>query len=216
MNAMLIISGAFGLFHKPTVLKVGGYRTETIGEDMELVVRLHRLLRESKTPYRITFVPDPICWTEAPEDLRTLRNQRIRWQRGLCESLSLNRELLLHPTGGMVGWIAFPFAMFFECLSPVMIAIGYFTIVVCFGLGLISGAAVRRFCWPTWTWYGGLGQRLTAGRDVVSYLSQTGSHALPLRSSACGKCRLSTIEFHVAAHRAWCAGCRGKKRVGAI
>jgi len=145
LNAMLIISGAFGLFHKPTVLKVGGYRTETIGEDMELVVRLHRLLRESKTPYRITFVPDPICWTEAPEDLRTLRNQRIRWQRGLCESLSLNRELLLHPTGGMVGWIAFPFAMFFECLSPVMIAIGYFTIVVCFGLGLISGAAVAAF-----------------------------------------------------------------------
>jgi len=102
-------------------------------------------LRESKTPYRITFVPDPICWTEAPEDLRTLRNQRIRWQRGLCESLSLNRELLLHPTGGMVGWIAFPFAMFFECLSPVMIAIGYFTIVICFGLGLISGAAVAAF-----------------------------------------------------------------------
>lgn len=145
MNAMLIISGAFGLFQKDAVLKVGGYRTETIGEDMELVVRLHRVLREAKTPYRITFVPDPICWTEAPEDLRTLRNQRIRWQRGLCESLSLNRELLLHPTGGMVGWMAFPFAIVFECLSPVVVAIGYVTIVVCFELGLISIAAVTAF-----------------------------------------------------------------------
>jgi cellulose synthase/poly-beta-1,6-N-acetylglucosamine synthase-like glycosyltransferase len=145
LNAMLIISGAFGLFQKDAVMKVGGYRTETIGEDMELVVRLHRLLRESNTPYRITFVPDPICWTEAPEDLRTLRNQRIRWQRGLCESLSINRELLFHPAGGTVGWLAFPFAILFECLSPVIVVVGYVTIVICFGLGLVSIEAVTAF-----------------------------------------------------------------------
>jgi cellulose synthase/poly-beta-1,6-N-acetylglucosamine synthase-like glycosyltransferase len=145
MNAMLIISGAFGLFQKEAVLKVGGYRTETIGEDMELVVRLHRVLRESRTPYRITFVPDPICWTEAPEDLNTLRNQRIRWQRGLCESLSLNRELLFHPQGGTVGWLAFPFAVLFECLSPVILVFAYFTIGIGFALNLISIEALTVF-----------------------------------------------------------------------
>ena len=145
MNAMLIISGAFGLFQKEAVLKVGGYRTETIGEDMELVVRLHRVLRESGTPYRITFVPDPICWTEGPEDLNTLRNQRIRWQRGLCESLSLNRELLFHPRGGTVGWLAFPFAVLFECLSPVIVVIAYFTMGIGFALSLISIEALTVF-----------------------------------------------------------------------
>lgn len=145
MNAMLIISGAFGLFRKDVVLQVGGYRTETIGEDMELVVRLHRLLRESRTAYRITFVPDPICWTEAPEDLTTLRNQRIRWQRGLCESLSLNRELLFHPHGGAVGWLSFPFAVLFECLSPVIVVVGYVSLVVCFAFSMISIEAVSAF-----------------------------------------------------------------------
>ena len=70
---------------------------------MELVVRLHRHLRLKGTPYRITFAPDPICWTEAQEDLTTLKNQRIRWQRGLCESLMSNLDLLFHPKGGAVG-----------------------------------------------------------------------------------------------------------------
>jgi len=88
INAMLIISGAFGLFHKDTVIGIGGYRHDTISEDMELVVRLHRHMRLAGKPYRITFAPDPICWTEAPEDLTTLKNQRIRWQHGLCESLT--------------------------------------------------------------------------------------------------------------------------------
>ena len=75
---------------------------------MELVVRLHRYFRLSGQPYRITFVPDPVCWTEAPEDLRTLKNQRIRWQRGLCDSLVGNLDLCCHPKGGTVGWLAFP------------------------------------------------------------------------------------------------------------
>jgi cellulose synthase/poly-beta-1,6-N-acetylglucosamine synthase-like glycosyltransferase len=145
MNAMLIISGAFGLFQKDVVVNVGGYRAETIGEDMELVLRLHRRLRASRTPYRITFVPDPICWTEAPEDLTTLRNQRIRWQRGLCESLFLNRELLFHPRGGMVGWLAFPFAILFECLSPVIVVIGYVAIMAGFAFSVVSIEAVIAF-----------------------------------------------------------------------
>src|SRR6185369_10958297 len=86
LNALLIISGAFGLFDKEVVVQVGGYRTDSIGEDMELVVRLHRILRKRRQKYRIALVPDPVCWTEAPEDLQTLKNQRVRWQRGLSDS----------------------------------------------------------------------------------------------------------------------------------
>lgn len=130
LNAMLIISGAFGLFRKEAVIEVGGYRSNTIGEDMELVVRIHKLYRLAKKKYRIVFVPDPICWTEAPEDLATLRNQRIRWQRGLLESLSGHLSLLFHYRGGWVSWAAFPFMLFFEALGPIIEILGYIFVLV--------------------------------------------------------------------------------------
>ena len=125
VNGLLVISGAFGVFHKETVIEVGGYRRNTIGEDMELVVRLHRTLSQERRKYRIVFAPQPVCWTEAPENVATLRSQRIRWQRGLCESLWLNRGLLCSRHGGAAGWLAFPFALLFECLSPVIELLGW-------------------------------------------------------------------------------------------
>jgi len=97
-NGLVIISGAFGIFKKTKVIEVGGYHKDTIGEDMELVVRLHARLREKGEPYSITFIPDPVCWTEAPESLKVLQVQRNRWQRGLLESLFSNKKLLKeHP-----------------------------------------------------------------------------------------------------------------------
>jgi cellulose synthase/poly-beta-1,6-N-acetylglucosamine synthase-like glycosyltransferase len=138
MNALLIISGAFGVFHKDTVVTVGGYHPDTIGEDMELVVRLHRHLRLQDKPYRITFVPDSVCWTEAPEDLRTIKNQRIRWQRGLSESLMKNTDLLFHPKGGVAGWLAFPFMALFEWLGPLIEVVGYVLVVVGLVMGFVS------------------------------------------------------------------------------
>ena len=106
IGGMLIISGAFGLFRTDVVVDAGGYRPKTIGEDMELVVRLHRMLRERGVDYRIEFVPDPVCWTEVPEDRRTLANQRIRWQRGLSESLAGHWQLMFSRHGGAPGWLA--------------------------------------------------------------------------------------------------------------
>ena len=134
-NALLVISGAFGVFHKDTVIEAGGYRTDVLGEDMELVIRLHRRLSAEGRPYRIAFAADPVCWTEAPESLGVLRRQRVRWQRGLCESLSLNRSLLFHRRGGAAGWIGFPFALIFEALSPLVEACGY----VLLGAGYLLG-----------------------------------------------------------------------------
>lgn len=141
MNAVLIISGAFGLFRREVVIDAGGYRTDTVGEDMELVVRLHRLHRLARKPYRIAFVPDPICWTEGPESLRVLRSQRVRWQRGLSESLSFNLPLLFHPRGGAPGWLAFPFMALFEWLGPAIEVSGYLFMTIAFLLGLVSGEA---------------------------------------------------------------------------
>ena len=141
LNSVLIVSGAFGLFRKEVVVRAGGYRTDTVGEDMELIMRLHRLYRLRKEAYRVTFVPDPICWTEAPESLKVLGSQRTRWQRGLIESLLMNRQLLFHPRAGAAGWLAFPFYVLFEALSPVIEVVGYAGMVLGLVLGVFSWEA---------------------------------------------------------------------------
>lgn len=140
LNAVLIVSGAFGVFRKNAVIAAGGYRTNTIGEDMELIVRLHRIHRLQRIPYRIVYVPDPICWTEAPETLAVLRSQRIRWQRGLIESLTRHLALAFHPRAGLLGCFAFPFFFLFELLGPLVEVLGYGLML----LGLIHGSV----SWP--------------------------------------------------------------------
>ena len=138
INGMLIISGAFGLFRKDTVVAVGGYNPKAIGEDMELVVRMHRKLRSRGIPYKIEFVPDPVCWTEAPEDYKQLRNQRIRWSRGLSESLTTNWGLMFSRHGGVAGWMAFPFFMLFVWLGPFGELFGYIFMAVAWWQGWVS------------------------------------------------------------------------------
>lgn len=145
VNGILIISGAFGLFHKGAVISVGGYRHKSIGEDMELVVRMHRVFSAQRRPYRIHFIPDPICWTEAPEDFKTLKNQRVRWQRGLAESLWMNRGLLFARNSGVAGWLAFPFMMFFEMLGPLVELAGLIFMVTAYFSGLIEFHTVAAF-----------------------------------------------------------------------
>jgi cellulose synthase/poly-beta-1,6-N-acetylglucosamine synthase-like glycosyltransferase len=129
INGLLIISGAFGVMRKDAVIEVGGYRHQTIGEDMELIVRLHRSLGRGGQHHRIRYVAEPICWTEAPENWRTLRNQRVRWQRGLCESLWLNRGLLMSWPPSTAGWLAFPYFLLFEWAAPMVEFTGYLLLV---------------------------------------------------------------------------------------
>lgn len=138
MNAHLIISGAFGIYHKETFIAAGGYRSDTVGEDMELIVRLHRTLSAQRKRYRITFVPEPICWSTVPEDVGTLRRQRTRWQVGLAESMTMNRGLMFHKEGSFAGWFAFPFTVFFEWLGPVIESCGYIFVIAGFALGVVS------------------------------------------------------------------------------
>lgn len=138
INGLLIISGAFGLFHKETLVEAGGYNRDACGEDMELVLRLHRLMKEKRKPYRITFVPDPVCWTDAPENLRDLRSQRVRWQNGLGQALALNKSLLTNRHGGAVSWIAIPFYVVFELFGPIIEVAGYLFILVCGLMGWLA------------------------------------------------------------------------------
>lgn len=138
LRSLLIISGAFGLFRRDAVLEINGYRLETVGEDMDLVVRLHRHLREKKQEYRMYFVPDPVCWTEAPEKFTQLSRQRDRWQRGLIESLTSNFRMFCNPRYGPIGLFAMPYFFFFEMLGPGVELIGYIAVLLAFIFGLIN------------------------------------------------------------------------------
>ncbi len=137
-NMLAIISGAFGVFERNLLLKIGGYRPRAIGEDLDLVVRLHRHLLEQKRPYHISFVPDPVCWTEVPSDLRSLGRQRARWQKALLEVLWGNRDMLLNPRYGRIGMIVLPYQWLFELLAPWIEIVGYATMAVAALLGVLS------------------------------------------------------------------------------
>jgi cellulose synthase/poly-beta-1,6-N-acetylglucosamine synthase-like glycosyltransferase len=136
VNGLLIISGAFGLFRRDLVIEAGGFRHDTIGEDMELVTRLHRICRERGEPYRIVFQPDPVCWTEAPETKKFLARQRNRWQRGTLQVLSYHRKMMFNPKFGTIGLLALPYYLIFEAIGPVIEFFGYVLTIlaVCFGL----------------------------------------------------------------------------------
>ena len=138
LKMLLIVSGAFGVFKRDAVIKAGGFRTDTIGEDMELIVRLHRLYRERGTPYRIVFLPDPVCWTEAPESTATLKRQRNRWQRGTMQVLGFHWRMLFNPRYGAVGLVALPYYLVFEALAPVAELMGYALTAAGVAFGLLD------------------------------------------------------------------------------
>ena len=130
INANMIISGAFGLFEKKTVIAVGGYDSSTMGEDMELVVRLHEFSRMNRKPYKIDFAQDAICWSQTPEKLSELGKQWKRWQRGLFQCMWGHRKMLANPRYGAVGLLSYIYFLFYELLSPFIELFGILTMVL--------------------------------------------------------------------------------------
>lgn len=136
INGLLIVSGAFGLFDRRRVIRVGGYDKNSIGEDLELVVRLRRYMYEvEKVKFRVAFIPDPLCWTQVPESVRDLAQQRNRWTRGAIDTILKHKVMFLNPKYGLIGMISFPNWVLFEWLGPIIQFIGliYFLIFLYFG-----------------------------------------------------------------------------------
>jgi len=138
LNSLLIVSGAFGAFKKEAAIEVGGYAKNTIGEDMELIVKMHEYFLRNKIPYRIKFVPDPVCWTQAPETLKDLRSQRRRWQIGLMDSLFKHKKMFLNPRYKQIGLIAVPYFWLFEMIGPIIEIVGYVMIPLAYIFGLLN------------------------------------------------------------------------------
>ncbi|MFO7673442.1 MAG: glycosyltransferase [Lutibacter sp.] len=129
LNGLLVISGAFGMFDKKVVIEVGGYDTNTVGEDMELIVRMRKYMEERKEKYRVGYIPDPLCWTEAPDTYKTLISQRNRWTRGTIETLRKHRKVGFNPKYGALGLLSYPYWFFFERLAPIIEVLGILYVI---------------------------------------------------------------------------------------
>jgi biofilm PGA synthesis N-glycosyltransferase PgaC len=138
LDGLLLISGALGVFQKELVIACGGYDDDTIGEDMELTVRMRRYAREKDIDYVVGFVPDPLCWTEVPESWAVLRRQRNRWTRGALETLLAHKRLFLNPFYGKMGMISYPYWLLFEWLAPLIEAFGIVLLILFSLLGVIN------------------------------------------------------------------------------
>ncbi len=161
LDSILIISGVFGIFRKDVVFRIGGYLTEslsgklvreyvgaaraTVCEDMEIIVRIQRFLRERRLPMRVGYTPHPLCWTEAPENLKSLGKQRNRWTRGLVETLIYHRDLLFNRRYGRIGLFAYPFFVLFELLGAPIELFGYLWVPLAAFAGWLSWTYMALF-----------------------------------------------------------------------
>jgi cellulose synthase/poly-beta-1,6-N-acetylglucosamine synthase-like glycosyltransferase len=143
LGALILISGAFGVFRRDVLVEVGGLQHGSLGEDFELVMRLHKRLRDQGRDYRVAFVAEPICWTEVPTTASVLHRQRKRWHRGLWETLWAYRGVLGRPRYGVVGLVALPWYWLFELLAPVLELAG----LVVIGLGVAFGVVNLAYFW---------------------------------------------------------------------
>lgn len=138
IDGLLIISGAFGFFDREVVQAVGGYDTDTVGEDMEIVFKMRRYMHDRKEPYTIEYMPDPLCWTEVPESLGVLLSQRDRWARGNIETLYKHKDMLFNSKFGRLGLISYPYWFFYEWMAPILEFTGIFSVVLFYYLGILN------------------------------------------------------------------------------
>ena len=145
LGGNLIISGAFGLFRRDAMLRAGGYAHDTVGEDMELIVKLRCQMYEEGRPHRVAFIPDPVAWTEAPDTLRLLSSQRDRWHRGLADVIWRYRHVFFNRRYGAMGLFVYPYFFFVELLAPVLEAVGVIVLIVGLAVGAVNGTFAALF-----------------------------------------------------------------------
>lgn len=141
INGLLLISGALGLFDKQTVIEAGGYSHKTVGEDMELVMRMRRMMEERRQPYAVRYISDPLCWTEGPARWDILGRQRNRWTRGLMDCLKFHRKVFFNPHYRIMGMVSYPFWFLYEWLAPIIESLGLVLTVVLWALGVINATS---------------------------------------------------------------------------
>jgi poly-beta-1,6-N-acetyl-D-glucosamine synthase len=142
LNGLMLISGAFGIFRRDIAIKAGGYNHNTVGEDMELVVRMRKYMYDNNLEHKVVYIPDPLCWTEAPSSYEILGRQRNRWARGTLETLRIHKDVFFNRKYGLLGMLSYPFWYFYEWLSPFVE-----------GVGLVFFVVLALFGWVKWAFF---------------------------------------------------------------
>lgn len=138
INGLMLVSGAFGMYPRTRLIQVGGFNHKTVGEDLELCIRLRVLMEKLKKPYKVVYVPETLCWTEAPPNYNIFIKQRDRWARGLWETLKLHKYLFFNPKYRSMGMFFFPYWCFFEFGAPIVEFLGLICIIFFGWLGFIN------------------------------------------------------------------------------
>lgn len=144
-----VLSGAFAVFKTDMIKQAGGY-VDTVAEDMEIIIRLHRMMKNKKEPYRIRYFPDPVAWTVCPETYKALSRQREYWHRGLLDCLWFHRRAFFNPRYGLFGLFVYPFLVYSECIEPFVEVFGYLCVLTGLVLGVTSSHFVFLFLAITW------------------------------------------------------------------
>ncbi|MCM4157557.1 glycosyltransferase [Gramella sp. AN32] len=138
INGLMLVSGAFGMYPRKRVIEVGGFNAKTVGEDLELCIRLRTLMEDLKLPYKVVYLPETLCWTEGPPDYNVLIQQRDRWARGLWETLKIHKKLFLNPKYRHMGFLYYPYWLIFEFGAPIIEFLGIICIVAFAFFGMIN------------------------------------------------------------------------------
>ena len=138
VGTLALISGAFGIFRRDVAVEVGGFDKSTLGEDMEMVLKLHKHMKDKKESYEIRYVPEPVCWTEAPETLKILARQRVRWQRGAIGCIAKYRSMIFNPKYGRMGVVTMPLMVLVDIVAPLVELLGYVLIPFLAFMGVLS------------------------------------------------------------------------------
>ncbi len=129
LNSLILVSGGLGMFDKKVAIEAGGYMHTSLGEDMELIIRMRKVMYDKKEKFKITYIPESLCWTEVPPNLKILMRQRIRWARGLIQTLAIHKGMFFNPKYGRTSWFSLPYFLLFEFLAPIIEAFGVLLII---------------------------------------------------------------------------------------
>lgn len=127
LNCITVVPGAVGAWRRTLLEQVGGFPADTLAEDQDLTLSIHRL------GYNVGYQENAIAWTEAPDTLRTLAQQRFRWSFGTLQCMWKHRDVLFRPRYRALGFIAMPnvwiFQILFPLFSPLMDLLLVYTLV---------------------------------------------------------------------------------------
>ncbi|HEY8690590.1 MAG TPA: glycosyltransferase [Chitinophagaceae bacterium] len=124
LNCITVVPGAIGAFNKEAIIKAGGFTSDTLAEDCDITMRLHRL------GYVVRNCSKAISYTEAPETFRQFMKQRFRWSFGVMQCFWKHRDTVFNPKYKNFGMVAMPNILIFQMILPFLAPLADLVLVI--------------------------------------------------------------------------------------